>query len=179
MSILDTSHMGSNYEKILSLLDSLKISFKEIGHPESHTCDESKSFRDAQWLDGIGSKNIIFHCKGKFYLVTTTGEKSIKARNFKHEFGSKDIRFASQDEITPLLQSTIWSIPPFGFENNTIPMFIDEEIFSHEFFIFNPSIPTKSIQIATEDLKKIYDSLLNPIKYFIHEEEKFELHDSL
>jgi len=54
-------------------------------------------------------------------------------------------------------------------------MFIDTEIFSHEFFIFNPSIPTKSIQIKTENLKKIYESLPNPVKYFIHEEEKFEL----
>ncbi len=165
----------TNYERILEKLRLLDISFQEIEHPESHSCDESKAFRDAQNLSGIGSKNIIFHCKWNFYLVTTTGEKLIKARNFKHEFGSKDIRFASQEEITTLITATIGSIPPFGFENPTIPIFIDAEIFSHEFFIFNPSIPTKSIQIKTEDLKKIYESLPNPVKYFIHEEETFEI----
>jgi prolyl-tRNA editing enzyme YbaK/EbsC (Cys-tRNA(Pro) deacylase) len=45
--------------------------------------------------------------------VTTTGEKQIKARNFKHEFGSKDIRFASQEEITAVSGAIIGSIPPF------------------------------------------------------------------
>lgn len=111
--------------------------------------------------------------------MTTTGEKQIKARNFKHEFGSKDIRFASQDEITKSVQATIGSIPPFGFENSDIPIFIDRELFSHDYFIFNPSIPTKSIQIGTKDLKKIYDSLGNPKKYFLHDAENFELYDSL
>jgi len=32
--------------------------------------------------------------------VTTLGDKDIKARNFKSQFGTKDIRFASQEEIT-------------------------------------------------------------------------------
>jgi len=103
----------TNYKRIIEKLRLLDISFQEIEHPESHSCDESKVFRDAQNLSGIGSKNIIFHCKGNFYLVTTTGEKLIKARNFKHEFGSKDIRFASQEEITSLISATIGSIPPF------------------------------------------------------------------
>ena len=168
-----------NYQRLKEKLDSLSIPFKEIEHAESHSCDESKQFRFAQWLEGIGSKNIVFHCKGNFYLVTTTGDKQIKARNFKHEFGSKDIRFASQDEITAQIQATIGSIPPFGFENQNIPMYIDREIFDHEFFIFNPSIPTKSIQISTESLEKIYANLPNPIKYFSHSEEQFELFDSL
>lgn len=171
--------MTSNYDHIKATLSALNVSFQEIDHAESHSCEESKVFRDTAGIAGIGSKNIVFHCKGNFYLVTTTGEKQIKARNFKHEFGSKDIRFASQEEITPLLGATIGSIPPFGFENASIPLFVDTEIFSHEFFVFNPGVPTKSIQIKTTDLKKIYESLPNKIKYFVHAEEQFELHDTL
>ena len=54
-------------------------------------------------------------------------------------------------------------------------MFIDSEIFSSEYFIFNPSVSTKSIQIKTVDLKKIYEYLENPIKYFLYQEEHFEI----
>lgn len=89
-------------------------------------------------MEGIGSKNLLFHCKGNFYLVTTMGDTQIKARNFKHEFGSKDIRFASQDEITLCTQAVIGSIPPFGFTNPKIPIYVDMEIFDHEYFCFNP-----------------------------------------
>ncbi|MBP8016869.1 YbaK/EbsC family protein [Candidatus Gracilibacteria bacterium] len=164
-----------NYRRIKDILEKLNIRYDEIEHAKSNSCEDSKKFRNEKGLIGLGSKNIIFHCKANFYLVTTYGDKQIKARNFKHEFGSKDIRFATQDEITSLIGSVIGSIPPYGFENENVPIYVDSEIFESDFFIFNPSIATKSIRISTLDLKKVYENLKNPIKYFIHKEEEFEI----
>jgi prolyl-tRNA editing enzyme YbaK/EbsC (Cys-tRNA(Pro) deacylase) len=130
-------------------------------------------------MEGIGSKNLVFHAKGNYYLVTTEGDTQIKARNFKHEFGSKDIRFASQDEITKLIGATIGSIPPFGFSNPTVPIYVDVHIFGHEYFCFNPGTPTKSIQIRTQDLRKIYASLANPLQFFRQTDEGFEIVEGL
>lgn len=169
---LNIIHM-TNRERIISLLDSLGIPYDLIEHEESHTCEDSKRLRDAAGMVGQGSKNIIFHARGRFYLVTTLADKSIKARNFKHEFGTKDIRFASQEEISPILNATIGSIPPFGFGNIEIPLYVDEEIFDAEYFIFNPSVPTESLRIATIDLRQVYESLGNPVKYFRASEEEF------
>lgn len=165
------------YTNIIKILNWFE--FKEITHAVSHSCDESKQFRAEQWLEWIWSKNIVFHCKWNFYLVTTTWEKDIKARNFKKEFWSKDIRFASQDEITATIWAKIWSIPPFWFDNENIPIFVDKEIFEHQYFIFNPWDPEKSIQIKTSDLSKIYSSMKNPIKYFTHKEDDFQIFDWL
>lgn len=167
--------MNQNYENILRILSELNITFQEITHSESHSCDESKDMRASAWMHGIGSKNLIFHAKGRFYLVTTTGDKQIRARNFKHEFGSKDIRFATQAEITALMDSTIGSIPPFGFENKTLPIYVDREIFAHEYFCFNPNDPIKSIQIRTVDLQKVYNSLENRVQFFEQSEEGFDI----
>lgn len=167
--------MNQNYQNIIKILKDLSIKFDEIEHEMSKSCDDSKRFRDDKWLIWLWSKNIVFHCKWNFYLVVTHWDKQIKARNFKKEFWSKDIRFASQDEITPLLGATIWSIPSFWFENSTIKIFVDNEIFESKYFIFNPSIPTKSIRIKSDDLRKIYDNLENEVKYFIQEEDGFEI----
>ncbi|EKE29642.1 MAG: hypothetical protein ACD_2C00131G0012 [uncultured bacterium (gcode 4)] len=167
--------MSDNHLRIKSILEELSIRFEEIEHEINHTCEESKKFRDDQWLVWLWSKNIVFHCKWKFYLVVTHWDKQIKARNFKKVFWSKDIRFASQEEITPIIGSMIWSIPPFGFLDNEIMIFVDAEIFKHGFFIFNPSIPTRSIRIPSRELKRIYWSLENEVRYFMHEDEKFEI----
>lgn len=154
------------FENILKILKEKNINYDLIEHQESKSCDDSKKFRDEAWLEWIWSKNIVFHAKWVFYLVTTIWEKDIKARNFKKQFWTKDIRFASQDEITNVLAATIWSIPPFWFENKTIKIFVDKEIFDYEFFMFNPGLPTKTIRIKTVDLKKIYDFLENEVIYF-------------
>lgn len=164
----------SKLEGIIALLEELQISCDIIDHPESHSCDESKAFRDTAGLTGAGSKNIVFHAKGECYLVTTLAEKPIRARNFKKEFGTKDIRFASQEEITAFCGSIIGSVPPFGFDP-LVPQYVDREIFDHEFFLFNPDIATKSIRIKTQDLLRVYEGM--GVKFFDDRGEVFEVGD--
>ena len=159
------------YQKIIDILKEKSISYQEISHEVSTSCEHSAELRASVGLEWVGSKNIVFHAKGKFYLVTTLGTKDIKARKFKGEFGTKDIRFASQEEITSLWLWVIGSIAPFGFENSEVPLFIDSEIFEHEYFMFNPADPCKSIQIKTSDFRKIYDDIKNPHKFFTLTEE--------
>lgn len=154
------------YKNIINILNSQNISFEELEHEESKSCDDSKIFRQKAWFTGIWSKNIVFHAKQEFYLVTTIWDKDIKARKFKKEFWTKDIRFATQDEITNILKAIIWSIPPFGFVNENIKIFVDSEIFENEYFMFNPWISTKTIRIKTSDLEKIYKTLKNEVKIF-------------
>lgn len=154
------------YKDIINKLNELNISFDEFEHEESKTCNDSKSFREEAWFDGIWSKNIVFHAKWKFYLVTTIWDKDLKARKFKKEFWTKDIRFANAEEIKNTINWVIWCIPPFGFENIEIPLFVDKEIFEHEYFMFNPWVATKTIRIKTSDLKDIYKTLENKIKEF-------------
>lgn len=167
------------YENIKKILWDMQISFDEIEHEESKTCDDSKRLRSEAWLEWIWSKNIVFHCKWNFYLVTTLWDKDIKARNFKGEFGSKDIRFASADEISQVLgnDAKIWSIPPFGFSNSEIPVFVDEEIFASEYFMFNPAISTKTIRVKTSDLMKVYENMQNKVKLFKVWEEEFSVRE--
>lgn len=169
--------MDVNYKNIVNILNELWIDYEEIIHPESHSCDESKKFREEQWFNWLWSKNIIFHSKWQFYLVVTHWDKQIKARNFKHEFWSKDIRFASQEEITSIWLWIIGSISPFGFINSQIPVFVDREIFDNEYFIFNPFDPTKSIKLESEKLKEIYSHIWNEVKYFVHKGDEFKIID--
>jgi len=168
----------SYYNAIIERLRTLEISFEEISHEPTTSCEHSQQLRENAGWKCVGSKNIIFHAKGKFYLVTTLGVKDIKARKFKKPFGTKDIRFATQEEITNIQLGTIGSIAPFGFANAEIPIFVDSEIYDFEYFAFNPAHPQKSIKIHTQDLKKIYDSLQNPVQYFRITDEEITFSDS-
>lgn len=154
------------YNEIIKIMNKLNIDFDEFDHEESKSCLDSKKFREEAWFDWIGSKNIVFHAKWNFYLVTTIWDKDLKARKFKKEFWTKDIRFANSGEIKEVINWAIWSIPPFGFLNNEIPLFVDKEIFDHKYFMFNPWIPTKTIRIKSIDLIKIYNELKNIVKEF-------------
>lgn len=165
----------SSYLSIINFLNENKISFEEIIHEVVETCEDSARCRTEAWFVWLGSKNIFFHCKWNFYLVVTHASKQIKARNFKHEFGSKDIRFANQDEIDQIAGVKIGSIPPIIPENKELQIFVDLEIFESDYFMFNPADPTRTLRISTKDLKKVYEILDNSVKYFVHTDEYFEI----
>jgi len=163
------------FENIIKILKDLDISYDLIEHEVSTSCEHSASLRAEAWLDWVWSKNIVFHAKWNFYLVTTLWNKDIKARKFKKEFWTKDIRFASQEEISNLWLGTIGSIAPFGFENVSVPVYSDEEIFEHDYFMFNPADPCKSLRLRTSDLRKVYETLENEVKFFKISEDGFEI----
>lgn len=154
------------YDKLIKTLKDLNIDFEEYNHELTTSCEHSLSIRENLWLIWAWSKNIVYHAKGIFYLVTTLWHKNFKARLFKKEFWTKDIRFATSLEIWENSLWIIWSIPPFWFENSSITLYVDKEIFENEYFMFNPFNWEKTIRLKSIDLKKVYESLENNVKYF-------------
>ncbi len=159
------------YKNIISILNLLNITYKEIEHPEVKTCEDSAKYRKEKGLTGAGSKNILFHAKGKFYLVVTIATKDIKARKFKKQFGTKNIRFANEEELLSITGCKSGSLPPFGYLNKDLPIYVDNEIFNHKNFMFNPAIPTKTISIETKDLLKVYKSIEQLVILFSKDKE--------
>ena len=166
------------YENIKDTLVKAGVDYDEIDHGEVKTTEESKAERAKKgWITGTGSKNILFHAKGKFYLVVTIAGKDIKAKKFKKEFGTKDIRFAYEDELKANTGCDAGAVPPFGHFNKELPIYIDKDIFTYEYFMFNPALHVKSIRIKPEDLKKIYSHFENSVKLFEIKEDEITIED--
>jgi len=166
----------SLHQNILSILSASGEPFATFDHTATDTCESSAAMRHSLAIDGAGSKNICFHAKGQFYLVVTLASKEIKARAFKKPFGTKDIRFASADELATQVGAPFGCVPPFGFESVSLPIFVDADIFSQAFFLFNPAIATQTIQIAPKSLLALYQKIPQKVVIFkkISEEEGLE-----
>jgi prolyl-tRNA editing enzyme YbaK/EbsC (Cys-tRNA(Pro) deacylase) len=155
------------YESIILILRCNHIPYEEIGHTPVKTTDDSARERAAAgWTKGVGSKNILFHAKGKFYLIVTAASKQIKARIFKKEFGTKDIRFAYDDEVMTQTGCTSGSVPPFGHPSANLPIYLDKDILSAEWFMFNPGDHTRSIRLRPAGLEQALAAIPNPVSIF-------------
>ncbi len=154
------------YQAIKDLLRRLGIPCDEIDHAPVGSCEESLACRSQAGWSGASSKCILLKAKGKYYLLVTTAEKEIKARLFKKEFETKDIRFANRDELMEMTGCNPGSVPPFGHRDPSLPFYVDENIFRSEHFMFNPAMPTKSFRIRTGDLRRIFASIANPVSTF-------------
>ena len=155
------------YDNLKAFFSRYGLSYTEYSHDATDTCDKSAAMRQALGIAGEGSKNICFHAKGRYFLVTTLASYDFKARIFKRAFGSKDIRFADEQELSLQVGAPFGCVPPLGFCNEGLPLFVDERILSLEHFLFNPAIHTKTWQVSGETMRQAYASCKNPI-YFFH-----------
>jgi Ala-tRNA(Pro) deacylase len=160
------------YRAIRDLLERMGVPYDEIEHPPVGSCEESLGFRGQAGWSGASSKCILLKAKGKYYLLVTTAEKEIKARLFKKEFGTKDIRFANRDELMEVTGCDPGSVPPFGHRDPALPFYVDEDILKADYFMFNPDVPTKSFRIGTRDLLRIYAAVPNPVSTFGEDEDE-------
>jgi Ala-tRNA(Pro) deacylase len=160
------------YQAIIDLLQRMGISYDEIEHAPVGSCEESLAFRGQAGWSGASSKCILLKAKGKYYLLVTTAEKEIKARLFKKEFGTKDIRFANREELMEVTGCDPGSVPPFGHRDPSLPFYVDENILRAEHFMFTPAIPTKSFRVRTGDLRRIYASIPNTVSTFGEDEDE-------
>ncbi len=166
------------YENITEMLMDSEIYYEEIDHPSVRTTGDSAKYRaEAGWNEGVGSKNLVFHAKGEFYVVVTVAAKDIKARLFKKEFGTKDIRFATPEELSDRTGCLPGAVPPFGFVRPDIAIYVDKDIFEAPYFMFNPGIHTKSIRLVPGDLLEVYQSVGNPVKLFAAEGDRLVFED--
>lgn len=161
-------------EAILALLARLGVPYDLLPHPPVTGCDDSVRHRTAAGWSGASSKCIVFHAKGAFYLVVTTAEVEIKARRFKKPFGTKDIRFATPDEVRAATGCEVGSVPPFGHPAPDLPIFVDARIAAADFFLFNPAVPTESVRIAGSDVARVFAALPNPVTWFAEGADGFE-----
>lgn len=157
--------------RILERLNAAGVPFETISHPPVASCDDSARHRAAAGWEGVGSKCILFHAKGRFHLVVTTADREIKARRFKKPFGTKDIRFATPEEVRRETGCAVGSVPPFGHDGEGLSVFVDGTIFAAGHFLFNPAVPTESLRIPAEGLRRVYAGGPDTVTVFVTDPE--------
>ncbi|MDK2955531.1 MAG: Ala-tRNA(Pro) deacylase [Desulfovibrionales bacterium] len=141
--------------EIFKLLQAAAVEHDVLEHPPVAGCEDSLALRQAAGWTGASSKCILFHAKGVFHLVATTSERSINARRFKKQFKTKNIRFATPEEVLEQTGCTVGSVPPFVPGAHAVRCYVDGDILAQRYFMFNPADPTRSVRIQSRDLPRL------------------------
>lgn len=89
-----------------------------------------------------------------FVVVVTIHNKELDRKKMRELFWHKEMRFATLKEILDFTATETGSVYPFGHPVK-MPIFVDDDIFNHKYFLFNPARKDKTIQIHTTEFKNI------------------------
>jgi Ala-tRNA(Pro) deacylase len=141
------------FEKICSLLNDNKISYKSVSHEPTFTSEESALARCEDL--SIGGKAILIKIDEKFELFVLSASKKLNSKRIKTYLKAKNIRFSTSQELYDLCKLVSGSVPPFGEPILPFKLYVDNSIVNNEKIAFNAGSLRHSIVLSVSDYLKV------------------------
>lgn len=161
-----------NKEMIYDYLNKKNIWYELTEHEAVYTMDDLSKL-DIPYPDS-DAKNL-FVCDDKkenYYLITVKNNKRINLKDFRKEYHTRPLSFASSDDLFTFLKLTPGAVTPFGLLNDSnlkVKFYLDKDFLEGSHLIgVHPNDNTATVWLKVEDL-------INIIREHNHEIEIIQL----
>jgi len=141
------------------------IYFELYKHRAIYTNEDAVIISQEQGFSGTETKSLFLKRKdGKhfIYLTYTTQRTDFKKIQ---KFMGKKFSIVANEEMESLTGQVTGAVAPFGYDQEDVPVIIDEKLLSEERLIFAPGRPDRTMVVRVKDLFDVL-SLLE-VEYFI------------
>ena len=149
--------------KIKMLIEKKGAWYDYLEHKPVRTSEEAAGVRGNKYTQSQGAKALIVRIKeyggNKYFcMIVVPGDIRFDDEKTKELFNAKDIRFATEEEVSKITNGVlVGGVPPFG-NLFKIPVFVDKKVIENKIIVFNAGDKRVTIAIFTKD----YIDLVNP-----------------
>ena len=147
-----------NKQEVYQFLKDNNIRYEVTEHPAVYNMEEMDNLHLPY---PYSAKNLFVRDdkKANYYLITVKEEKRVNLKEFRKQNGTRNLSFASENDLIDILRLTPGSVTPFGLLNDKeqkVKFYIDEDLLSGDGMIgIHPNENTATVWLKTEDLIKI------------------------
>ena len=158
----DNNPLHPVVNKIKEILEENNIDYDYMEHKPVRTSEEAAKVREGKYSIEQGAKALIVRIKVRggnkyFAMFVVPGHLRFDMDKSKALFNAKDIRFATEKEVSKITNGVKpGGVPPFGNLFN-IDTFADKKMFDYENIIFNCGDKRASIAIKPSDFRHIVE----------------------
>lgn len=155
-----------NKQEVYQFLKDNNIQYEVTEHPAVYNMEEMDNLHLPY---PYSAKNLFVRDdkKANYYLITVKEEKRVNLKEFRKQNGTRNLSFASENDLIDILRLTPGSVTPFGLLNDKeqkVKFYIDEDLLSGDGMIgIHPNENTATVWLKTEDLIKILKETGNEI----------------
>ncbi|MEK6901004.1 MAG: YbaK/EbsC family protein [Nanoarchaeota archaeon] len=144
--------MTTIFENITALLREHTLSYIVKEHPPTTTSEESAHARGEPLK--IGAKALMVKSDAEFVLAVLPADRRLDTGALKKLLGTKNMRFATPEELKQVTGCDKGAVPPFG-NLLGVRMIVDQALFEEEFMAFNPGSLERSIKMKTAEYQRV------------------------
>ncbi|KAL3768425.1 hypothetical protein ACHAWO_000337 [Cyclotella atomus] len=159
--------MKAHLQQIHNLLTSNEIQFKSLHHEVTPTSEDSARVRGEDLSTG-GKALVLKHgddeTNSSYALFVLSASRKLNTKANKKEIKSKNVRFATSDELARLTSGLVpGAVPPFGRPIIDLDLYVDTSIEENSVIAFNSGSLTDSVVMSVAD----YLRVASPTKIFV------------
>lgn len=144
--------MGNNtqtpYRKIIEILNSQGIKYEVTEHEPVYTSEQAASVRSEPV--NVGAKSLLLKADNDFVLAVLPGGKRLSSKKVKDNLKSKNLRFATPQEVEDIMGCKIGACYPLG-RIIGVKMVVDNTLLENDEISFNPGLHDKTIKLKLKD----------------------------
>ena len=148
--------MEKESEQVLEMFEKNNVEYHVYEHEPAYTSEQASKARGVELKTGV--KSMVMKTKeGKFILANIAADRKIDMRKLAGIVGTKELKFATKEEVVERINCEPGSVHPFGklFGMKT---FFDKSVLENESVNFNIGMLTKSVRIRREDLVRLMEA---------------------
>lgn len=151
-------------QKSAEILNELNLSYDYYEHEPILDYETARKVDEKYHLTGMESKCLFIKTKSDKYYVLVTKEGVRFDRKFMKDLLGEKASIATREELKEVTGYEAGCAAPFPYPKE-VGYLVDRQIFQYEKFICSAGIPTESFEIPTIHLKKVYESVVNEVRY--------------
>lgn len=146
-------------QRIKDFLNQHSVDYKCFEHEPVRTSEEAAAIRP-EYSIAQGAKALIVRIKKKdvskeeqkqFVQIVVPGDAKFDPRKSRHALHSKDIRFATPEEVSELTDGIVpGGVPPFG-NLFGLEVYVEKTLLDNDEIIFNAGDRSYSMAISSKD----------------------------
>ena len=154
-------------EEVYEYLTKEHIWFSITEHKAVYNMEELKDV-EMPYPEG-DAKNLFVRDdkKNNYYLITVKGDKRVDLKEFRRNHGTRNLSFASSEDLKEILNLIPGAVTPLGLLNDKeckVKFYLDEDFYKDSKIIgVHPNDNTATIWLKVDDLEKIISKHGNEI----------------
>lgn len=159
------------YEDVLALLHKTNASYEKFEHEPVLDYEMYRIVRERLGLHGTPSKSLFLKSKSGNYYVFFTLEGIRLNRGEMKEITGESLSLCSPDELREETGCTPGCVAPFGYSQH-VTIIVDSAIYAYDKILITPGVPEFTIELSTEELKKILLTCPNTVLEYKQKESQ-------
>jgi Ala-tRNA(Pro) deacylase len=150
-------------QRMLDALDAVQAEYKVFEHRPIRNYDDAELARQESGFSGTESKSMVLTSGENVLVYLTLAGNRVDIKAIRSHVGGPKPRIMGAEALWEQFAAEPGAAYPFGF-GPEVAIYVDPAVYQQEWVLMSLVLPTETVQVRGEDLRKVFDHVANPVE---------------